>query len=576
MLKAAHLLRAVFTAALLFICCGVAAQTSCAKPQVFYVNGVWNGDQYMALASATGLTEAAHAAGAPGLVNVRTIWSPGDGPAADLVEVFIGRYWNDPSFVDLVYAEIIARFSLDTDLLAVERYRAQIARIKSQVLPEITTAQVPVVMVAHSQGNIMVNQAIQELQSENASLRGIRSIGILGIANADKRANVSDFYRYITSSRDQVIKAVPSSPAANFFETQLDLDLSGHTMGHYLSPEATGRFQTESGPLSNARAQVGAQFVNVYDATQASWPCLELGSSPNPAVQGQAVAFSVSVKARPGDERKPEGIALVREGEATLCSVVLDASGGGICSASFSEIGTHGLMARYTGSGPFRGADSNLYLQTVTDKAPLPSGEFRAMRWVVTSCQVGSLEFIRGGQQVAFVGDAAFFYHNLCAGVPFPTQQRILFRVGSEARNVRIEHSFGCEGNTSPMDASGSLAITTTNQGMSGNVSFQSGALDANRGASGAFSATGSFLGHDPNGPTDIPYHTVRVSSSGTWTSSPTSPFPKCLAPTNTVGIESTPNFCSNISTSSSGDRWGCDFRPSTNPPRPGEWSGLP
>ena len=273
----------------------VHAQNICVKPQVFYINGVWNFDGYTATGTATSLNEALVAGGAPGNLFIRTIWSPG-GVADDLLEVLIAKYWDEPGsdFVDAILGEL-GPLASSIVLQAEERYRDQVDKVKNQVLAEITGTKTPVLMIAHSQGNIAVNQAVTELQNQNADTTGIRSIGILGIANADQRSSVGAFYRYITSTRDKVIRPLPLAAPANFVDTPL----SGlaHDVAYYLEPNP-GRYGGEP-TLTNTRAQIQKLFLEVFNATQASWPCVELTSPPNPTTIAQATTLAVTVKARP-------------------------------------------------------------------------------------------------------------------------------------------------------------------------------------------------------------------------------------------------------------------------------------
>lgn len=364
---------------------------SCTKPQVFFVNGVWNPLGYDASNTAVALTEAFVEAGAPSLLNVRTLWNPGDGYIADLAEVAIDQNLvrTGTDFINGVAYETGPRWAawLQADTASAStRRRLAIEKIKSAVLQELRTNQGPVVLVAHSQGNIVVNNAIRELQQQYPdasgpnSVPGLLSIGILGIAVAAKNSTqpASGTYRWISSSRDLVISALTGVPALNFLARDLALDGGHPLLSHYLG-NVYGHTDTDLTPRS-LRAVTGELFVEVYNATQAAQPCVTVTTNPNSSASGEVVTLSATVTARPGDLRKPTGSVQFSSATGGLCSAPVDGSGKASCTYAF--IGTprtETISANYVSSGVFGSIASSSYLHFLTDAVAGGSYQFEIL-----------------------------------------------------------------------------------------------------------------------------------------------------------------------------------------------------
>jgi hypothetical protein len=161
---------------LFLACCSlnVFAQTAtCNKPTVFFVNGVWNFDPKDAQDGSQELTKAITERFAPYGVQVRAIYNPGDGVLADIAEVAVTQEWLRKG-LDFVTAVVNSEFpkiaawlqqQID-DAAAKTRRRATVDGIKKKVLDEIKGSAAPVILIAHSQGNIMVNDAVIELKTD--------------------------------------------------------------------------------------------------------------------------------------------------------------------------------------------------------------------------------------------------------------------------------------------------------------------------------------------------------------------------------------------------------------------------
>ena len=279
-----------------------AAVPTCGKVQIFFVNGVWNDHGYDAMNSAVELSSVINEALArrnlPAIANARLIWNQGDGLINDAEEVLL----DQPT----LYAALIAalpRFIVDSTA-ASSRKRKAIDAIKAIVLNEIQVNKVPVVLVAHSQGNIMVNEAVKELQNIwKNSLPDIMNIAIVGVGVADKSPIPplsSNRYDYLTSGGDLIIKPLPGALPTNFERDFVPLEVpysspalipfsmiaklipAGHDfVGVYLNPKYLGTFR---GKRTSSRDAIGDLFVDAYERVNRAWACVTMTTDPNPSI----------------------------------------------------------------------------------------------------------------------------------------------------------------------------------------------------------------------------------------------------------------------------------------------------
>lgn len=199
-----------------------AQSASCNRPTVYYVNGV-NTTLTAAHEGAKELSVAIAEKFPQHGVTVRAIHNPSESLLSDLPEVAVTQHWLQVG-IDLILAvasitnpglSAWLQKELD-DVAAIFRRIDAIENIKKTVLAQIKASSAPVILIAHSQGNIMVNEAVRQLKSNSgtANIPGVKTIAVLGIGVADKQnmplllANGEniDLYRYITSDRDLVLK----------------------------------------------------------------------------------------------------------------------------------------------------------------------------------------------------------------------------------------------------------------------------------------------------------------------------------------------------------------------------------
>jgi hypothetical protein len=90
-----------------------------------------------------------------------------------------------------------------------------------------------------------------------------------------------------------------------------------------------------------------------------------LSSNQNPSSYGQAVSFSVLVSA---DSRTPGGSVTITDGGKTLGTIPLNAGGGSFSTAALS-VGSHQIVASYSGS-PSYGSSSSAPVGQLVNTAP--------------------------------------------------------------------------------------------------------------------------------------------------------------------------------------------------------------
>ena len=366
----------------------VAAQTtSCGRPSVYFVNGILN--------SPSGARESADEIGAainarfPEYgVRVQTIYNPSEYPTGDVAEVALQQYWLQAglNFVNAIFRAWAPLYSgiiqsqLDRPQAAI-RERTVINEIKRTVLADIRSNAAPVVLIAHSQGNILVNEAVFELQTEDLTreIPGIKTIAVLGIGVASRR-NLGqliyhgDLYRYITSTNDVIINPLQGVPASNF-RPSFDggtLDPLNHLLGPtYLSLNSIGYYEGSATPRSTLQITIDL-FGELYQNASRAWPCLSLAINPSPAIVQQNVVFTVSARDRLSGHQIPGAQVRLTANEpnqsAVICSQPTDQSGIAVCNYRFlSPPRTVTILLRNVPSPTLPPFESAPYPLTISD-----------------------------------------------------------------------------------------------------------------------------------------------------------------------------------------------------------------
>lgn len=323
--RAAGMLLAAF---LLFSLPALSAPHGCNRTTVFYVNGVFNFQQADAEESARGIRAALQANGVndAASLRIRTVWNPGSGlgdleevgiEQSKLLEYLAGTLRFNPTIAAWV-AVITGELDLERSRVARRRI---IDGVKSELLKVVKESKTPIVVVAHSQGNIYVNAAILELQEEDAlkadanKTPGLKSIGVLGLGVAATQESIENLrhYRYLTAEGDGIIDVAlrpfaKSLPAANFTDVHWNERQNGDSIRHaivdtYLS-NATG--EMPRGSRSSFSSKAVNLFKEVRAEVEADWPCITDVSLPT-VKQFADAEVAVRIQGRPGDVRVPQG-----------------------------------------------------------------------------------------------------------------------------------------------------------------------------------------------------------------------------------------------------------------------------
>jgi hypothetical protein len=131
------------------------------------------------------------------------------------------------------------------------------------------------------------------------------------------------------------------------------------------------------------------QVVNKVDTTTS------LSATPNPAVSGQTVTFSVTVQAADGST--PSGTVTLREGATTLGVVTLT-NGAGSFTTSTLSIGTHNISAAYSGDTTHNPSTGDA-TATVNERPTVPTGTSNAyIRFVQASEEYTSADIALDGK----------------------------------------------------------------------------------------------------------------------------------------------------------------------------------
>lgn len=352
----------------------VAAPHACERTTVFYVNGVWNWTLAEAEDSARFIRTVLGAKGVEdaGMLRIRTVWNPGS-VVGDLEEVGIdhsqlletlARDARDDPSVQLLAAALgkeLARPDANA-----ERRRV-IEQIKAELLKVLQERKTPIVAIAHSQGNIYLNAAVHELQTEDATrnVPGVRNIGVLGLGVAATYESILGIplHRYVTAQGDAIIDWLlrffgKPMPPANFLNVKWEERADGDAIGHgivktYLS-EAHGEIDTLDpnsampGRITTIFSDRAAQhFKELRRAVESRWPCASDPSVSPTVMQGEQASFSVKIGARPGDNRRPQGQVAFLVGDNQACVVSIDQDGVASCQGALSSVASGDFDARF-------------------------------------------------------------------------------------------------------------------------------------------------------------------------------------------------------------------------------------
>jgi hypothetical protein len=117
-----------------------------------------------------------------------------------------------------------------------------------------------------------------------------------------------------------------------------------------------------------------------------------LSASPSAAVTGQSVVFTATVAAAAPGAGLPTGTVTFMDGNVTLGTVAVSASGTATLTARFTTTGSHTITAVYNGDGNFTGSSQKITEQVSAPAALAPS----------TTALVASANPVTRGQVVTF------------------------------------------------------------------------------------------------------------------------------------------------------------------------------
>jgi hypothetical protein len=186
-----------------------------------------------------------------------------------------------------------------------------------------------------------------------------------------------------------------------------------------------------------------------------------LTASPNPSAFGQSVTFTATVAAQAGGGI-PAGTVTFIDGTATLGTAVLDNTGKAILSLSTLSVGSHSIVASYSGDNNFTTSASSAVSQIVNKAAsvttltanPNPSvfGQLVVLTATVAASGAGagipsgSVTFVDG---TATIGTAAL-----------DKTGKAMFTVSSlSVGSHNIGASYGGDGNFNSSSASGTAGV---------------------------------------------------------------------------------------------------------------------
>lgn len=283
-----------------------------------YVNGVWNDTPAAAFDSAEHLQNAWNERPGSSPIRVATFWNPGDGKFADVLEALIYQNWGaaptlfgaalgiwetaiaSPPTAAAIAGEIAG---------AAARFRIEIDLFKARLKDDIDNGRKNVI-VAHSQGNLLVNIALRELQKEGVS---IDTIAVVNVASPDT-STASTYNFSITNADDEIIKNIPNH-AGNIFQQVGPDELATWTGKEIRFPEPSRHAFVESylSPYIKDGMGVSLQdrILDGMDAMRrAVDSCGTVGSSqPDPDVQIQIQSKVVDLSKEHDANGNPLGYA---------------------------------------------------------------------------------------------------------------------------------------------------------------------------------------------------------------------------------------------------------------------------
>ncbi len=231
-------------------------------------------------------------------------------------------------------------------------------------------------------------------------------IGPLGIAIADFNGDgVPDVAANDQGSKDVSVLIAGTSTTATLTNVMV-LGLGMQTVQSTYSPNT----QFYSGGTSNSLQLNGTQLATTT----------ALSSDVNPSQYLQQVTFTATVTA--SNNGSPTGTVSFTDTSQLLCTATLTTIGGGsvaTCAASFNQIGSHMIVAIYSGDNnylPSQGNLTQMVIQAVTSVFPQESppnpifGQLVTLTGTVTGAfggtPTGTMDFIETNHQI-----------NLCLGV---------------------------------------------------------------------------------------------------------------------------------------------------------------
>jgi hypothetical protein len=133
--------------------------------------------------------------------------------------------------------------------------------------------------------------------------------------------------------------------------------------------DSTGKLTLSTSALTAGNHSLTAQYGGDGNYSSASSPIVsqsvgkgtsatQLTGSPNPGSFGQGVSFTAAVTAAPGSSVVPTGTVTFSDGNTTLGSSPLDATGKATLSATSLAAGSHNVTASYSGDTNFSGSSA--------------------------------------------------------------------------------------------------------------------------------------------------------------------------------------------------------------------------
>jgi hypothetical protein len=349
----------------------------CKKPKVFFINGVLN-TQWEAQDASRQLEAAIKSNGGPADLHITTLYNPTDTLLGDAIEVaqdyVLAENHLYLAFLAAMGADVITAIDIPlriflswlTDDMIKERTYKQwltdqvdgtaaslrnedvISRIQRALRKELEINKTPVVVIAHSEGNFYLNEAIRRLKTnrDTKDIPGVQSIGVLGIGVASRLNPAlldsgSRLYRYVTKDDDIIINWLNGELRANFTNVVDDRLVSGTSTGHelvadYLYPNVKGDFDGVSG--LSVRKVIAGEFVKIYDATSELFPCIsQIAVKPDIIAADQPVALSAAVVSRSGVPTTGGFIAFTDGGATEYCASAMASNGIASCSFTFGS-----------------------------------------------------------------------------------------------------------------------------------------------------------------------------------------------------------------------------------------------